>query len=285
MVSIPRSDERSPDFALISVPESPLAAAPIASPARTSVRLEFREDVGHLTLVPPPGKPPTLDVSVLEDLEAAIVDLEASSCRAVVVSSESEKYFCVGANLEVLKKTDADSIVSWVMLGHRVLNRLEDLQCPVIARVDGFAMGGGLELAMCCDLFYAAQTAKFGQTEAKLGFIPGWGGCRRLANRVGVSRAKKLFFTGQVLDGAAAKGCGLVDFCGTKEELDQEVAGTLEAISGNSRYALATFKKLLADGDRDERERNAAAEALHSRGCLLDPGTLERLEAFLNRKK
>lgn len=238
-----------------------------------------------MTLVPPPGKPPTLDVSVLEELEAAITDLEANACRAVVVRSASDKYFCVGANLEVLKNTDADSIVPWVMLGHRVLNRLEDLPCPVIARVDGFAMGGGLELAMSCDLIFAAETARLGQTEAKLGFIPGWGGCRRLADRVGVSTAKKLFFTGRVLNGGEAERCGLVDFSGTTEELEREMAATLEAIGGNSRYALATFKKLLAAKDCGERERNAAAEALQSRGCLLDSETLERLEAFLNRRK
>ena len=133
-------------------------------------------EVATLHLVPPEGKPPTMDQDVLTMLGNVISELENAAPRLLIVRSRSSRFFCVGANIAVLKETNADTIIPWVKLGNEVLNRLEDLPYPVIAVVEGYAMGGGLELAMACDLIFAADSARFAQSEAGLGFIPGWGG-------------------------------------------------------------------------------------------------------------
>ncbi len=123
--------------------------------------------------------------------------------------STSDRFFCVGANINALNDIDENSIAPWVLKGHQVFNQIEDLAMPVIAVVEGYAMGGGLELAMACDLIFASQEAKFAQSEASLGFIPGWGGTHRLARRVGVSKAKFYFYSGKMLGAQEAKEIGL----------------------------------------------------------------------------
>ncbi len=239
----------------------------------------------RIRLVPPEGKPPTLDETVLLSLESAIAEAGRSRAAVVILESAADKYFCVGANLKVLARTNEETIYPWVLLGHRVLNSLEDLPIPVIARVAGYAMGGGLELAMACDLIFAANNAVFGQTEARLGFIPGWGGTMRLVERVGVAQAKRLFFTGDTLSAETAVSMGLADYTGSIAEVDEEIARVAQAAAANNVNAIQTFKKILNDSRRRERDRCAATEALLSRDCVLDPDAAERLQAFLSRKR
>lgn len=252
---------------------------------QTHINLERQGDRAALVLSGPAGKPPTLDPASIGELETAIARLQADPPRVVVLKSNSPKFFCVGANLRVLETTNEETIVPWVMLGHRVFNRLEDLPCPVIAQVGGYAMGGGLELAMCCDLIYAAAEAKLAQSEAGLGFIPGWGGSWRLAERVGASQAKRLFFTGAMLEAESAHELGLIDLVVPGVGLDAAVEECAAAILKQSAYAIATFKRIQGDERRAARDRCAAAEAQLSRGCLQDPDTKTRLQQFLARKK
>ena len=126
---------------------------------QTHILLETINDVATLTLTPDePGKPPTLDYAALDELEAHVATVRASAgLRAVILRSTSEKYFCVGANINVLKTLDAETIVPWVERGHAIFNALAALPLPVIARVEGFCLGGGLELAMACDLIIASR--------------------------------------------------------------------------------------------------------------------------------
>ena len=242
-------------------------------------------EVATLHLVPPEGKPPTMDQDVLTMLGNVISELENAAPRLLIVRSRSSRFFCVGANIAVLKETNADTIIPWVKLGNEVLNRLEDLPYPVIAVVEGYAMGGGLELAMACDLIFAADSARFAQSEAGLGFIPGWGGCRRLAGRVGVGMAKYYFFSGRMLGSSTAKELGLVDVVAPAEELELELQAYVSEVLKNSRYAIQTFKKLINEEELSARERNISAEAFNSVGCLQEPDTKHRLNAFLAQRK
>jgi len=258
-----------------------------AQPVGTTVRLHRGGDTATLTLTPPapPGKPPTLDHPLLNSLDAAIAELEADPPRLAVLRSATPKYFCVGANLHALRAIDEQTIRPWVEHGHRVVNRLEDLPCPTVARVAGYAVGGGLELAMACDLIFAEAGATLGLTEARLGFIPGWGGCRRFVERVGVAAAKRHFFAGRTMDAAAAAGLGLVDFVGDAAAVDAELAAFADEVSQCSRYAVSTFKRIVDAERRAARDRNLDAEATHSVGCLREPDAADRLAAFLDRKK
>lgn len=250
----------------------------------THVELSVVGEVAELKLVSQEGKPPTLDQTVLAELEAKVAELEQSPVRLVYLTSASERFFCVGANIAVLKETNAKTIVPWVKNGHRILNRLEDLSCPVVAVVSGYAMGGGLELAMACDLVFASDTAKFAQSEAKLGFIPGWGGSMRLVERIGFAKAKLLFYSGDMLDSSAALDSGLVDFSGEVEELASFKETFTRKVLDNNSNAISTFKKIVNSERLEQRTRNAELEAGNSISCLHDEDTMHRLDAFLNKK-
>ena len=251
---------------------------------RTAINYIEESGVGTILLTPPEGKPPTLDGEVLAELERCIEQALEAATRVVCVRSASERFFCVGANINVLKETNEETIVPWVERGHRVLNQLEDLPMPVVAVVEGYAMGGGLELAMACDLIFASDTARLAQSEAGLGFIPGWGGTRRLAGRIGTSKAKYYYYSGKMIDAPKAAEIGLVDFVGSAAELELELAEFSDSVISNNRNALEQFKSILNEQVRAARDENAKVEALRSVSCLQDPDALQRLHDFLSKK-
>ena len=236
-----------------------------------------------IELVPPLGKPPTIDEDLLDRLEQALSGVDAS-VRLLVLRSASAKYFCVGANVGVLKSLNEETVGRWVEKGHRVFNLLEDLPIPTVAVVEGYAMGGGVELAMACDFIYAGNEARLGQTEAKLGFVTGWGASYRLPERVGRSVAKQLFYTGEVLSSSRAMEVGLVDFVGDSAGI-AEAIGRLEAsVVSGSQVAIGSFKRVLNQAAKRERSANASAEVGESVVCIGTEDTKRRVGEFLNRK-
>lgn len=264
----------------------------------------MEEDRGivTLTLVPPEGKPPTLDGEVLDVLAARLLELapaphevrlsecqvdgqlkESHLCRprVLVIASASQKYFCAGANIRVLQTTTADTIGAWVRRGHDVFMQLEQLSIPVVARVSGYALGGGLELALACDQIIADANAIMGQTEARLGLLTGWGASVRLPERVGAARAKQLFFSGDLLSAGEAKEIGLVDEVASSENLDRSVGAFAAKVSLNSAGAIAAFKRIINDEQTAARRRNREREAEFSAECLRDADTGKRMSAFL----
>jgi enoyl-CoA hydratase len=243
-----------------------------------------------ITLVPAEGKPPVLDPEVLASLEEAVLKIEdevrrggAEAPRSVVLQSASSKYFCVGANLNVLKSLNEENFGDWLELGHRVFSRIEALPVPVVAKVGGYALGGGLELAMAADVIVASQSARLGLTEARLGFVPGWGGVFRLAERVGRSRAKQLYFAGEIIDGSKAAALGVVDRVTSDDTLDSAVEEWTDAVAENNTTAIAAFKRILDDERGAARDRVDAAEVVSSIDCIRDPDTKERIERFLSK--
>lgn len=250
----------------------------------TSIRLELEADVATIFLQPPDGKPPTLDLQTLDELDKCVHEIQRKEPRVVLVKSTSNRFFCVGANLNALSDIDENTISPWVLKGHQVFNKIEDLAMPVIAVVEGYAMGGGLELAIACDLIFASHDAKFAQSEASLGFIPGWGGTHRLAKRIGVSKAKFYFYNGQMLDAQEAKEIGLVDLVANQGELETAMQGYCQSILNANQNAISQFKTILNDQQRAARDENAAIEASRSVTCLQDPDTKQRLHDFLTKK-
>ena len=256
-----------------------------------------------LTLNPPEGKPPTIDPALFDQMEAwfdALAKAPGEVClekagidgtqtltcrpRLLIVRSAVDRWFCAGANISVLQTTTESSIGPWVRRGNEVFQKLATLPIPTIARVQGYALGGGLELALACDLIVAGEEAVMGQTEAKLGFIPGWGASGRLPARVGESKAKYLFFTGAMVDATSALSMGLVDQVATGESLDESIADLVSAMEANSPVAIAAFKRILASTPSDWRAV-MEAEAKESVDCVASAETQSRLHAFLNRRK
>ncbi len=258
--------------------------------ATTHIELRIADEVATLWLQPPAEtKPPTLDGTVLAELEQAIARVAEAArqgrVRLLWVRSGSAKFFCAGANLALLRAVTAETIEAWVRDGHRVLAGLEDLPVPVVARVEGYALGGGLELALACDLMFAATTAQLGQTEAKLGFVAGWGGSWRLPRRVGLARAKELFFSARLVAAEEAARLGLVDFCGDAAALEVQCAQFAAAVRAGSAVSHAGHKALLRQAAQWTREESAAGEASASAECLRSGDTQARLQAFFARSK
>jgi enoyl-CoA hydratase len=252
----------------------------------TQVLSSFDGPLCTLTLQPPEGKPPTLDHDVIAALDAELAALEAraGALRAVVIRSASPKVFCAGANLRVMETIDDHTIVPWVERGHRLMNRLESLPLPVIARVEGHAMGGGLELALACDLIFASTNARFAQSEARLGLITGWGGGFRLVRRVGLARAKDLALSGRLIDAAEAARIGLADWHGPTEELDRHLTAWVAETAANGAVAVREVKRLLAACATSPADP-AALETAASVVCLREGDAPARIRAFLAGRK
>jgi enoyl-CoA hydratase len=252
----------------------------------TQLTIAYAASVCTVTLHPPAGKPPTLDHTVMDAFDKILTEIEARGAEisVVVLQSASPKFFCAGANLKAMEAIDAHTIGPWVERGHRLMNRIEALPFPTVARVEGYALGGGLELAMACDLIFASDNAHFGQPETKLGLVTGWGGSFRLARRAGLARAKELVFTGRIFEADEAVRLGIAEWHGSASELERHLDEFLRAVAGNGRVAVHEMKKILAACGHTKIEDNLALEAAASRRCLIEGDAAERLQRFLSKK-
>ncbi len=221
---------------------------------------------------------PTLHLVLLQLLAQMVI------FRSPFQMEGSPKFFCAGANLNVMAEINGESIVPWIHRGHQIMNQLEALPVPVIAKVEGYAMGGGLELAMACDLIIASSNARFAQSEAKLGLVTGWGGCYRLVRRVGLARAKELCFTGRMVDAAEAVKIGLADWQGDSEALHSHLQFLVNEIRQNSRVAVKEMKHILGTCNLSTLAEAAVVEAEASLRCLTEGDAAQRLEQFLQAR-
>ena len=153
-----------------------------------------------------------LNREVLDDMARVIREVRHdASVRVLIVTGAGDKAFVAGADIAAMAKMSAVDGLDFSRLGHRVMESFEDLPIPVIAAVNGFALGGGLELALACDLIIASDKARFGQPEINLGLIPGFGGTQRLPHRIGHNKARELIMTGEMFDAKTALELGLAN--------------------------------------------------------------------------
>ncbi|MBV8258136.1 MAG: enoyl-CoA hydratase/isomerase family protein [Actinobacteria bacterium] len=185
-----------------------------------------------------------LDVPTLTELRDVLRGLrDDPEARVVLLTGAGEKAFVAGADIKYMSGLDADGAKAWGALGHEAATLLETMPKPTIAAVNGFALGGGCELALACDIRYAAPRARFGQPEINLGIVPGWGGTQRLARVCGLGVAKELILTGRNVDAEEALRIGLVNAIA-----DPVLAHALEvatALAAKSPVALGIAKRLL----------------------------------------
>jgi enoyl-CoA hydratase len=226
-----------------------------------------------------------LDSRTVQEL-AQVVEAARSdaSLRALVVTGAGEKAFVAGADIAQMSGLSAIEGRRFADLGHRALAALEALDIPTIAAVNGFALGGGCELALACDLVYASEKARFGQPEVNLGIIPGFGGTQRLARRVGVMRAMEMILTGDMVDAAKARDLGLVLEVLPADKLMEHVLGVARKIAGKGAVCVAQAKRaVLASADTDlktgnELERQAFAVLFGTEDAR------EGMKAFLEKR-
>jgi enoyl-CoA hydratase len=227
-----------------------------------------------------------LSQTVLGEFEAVLDDLESSKdIRAVILTGAGEKSFVAGADISEMRKFSPKDAEAASARGQRLFDRLENLPVPVIAAVNGFALGGGLELALACDFIYASENAKLGLVEANLGLIPGYGGVARLCRRVGVALAKELIFSSKICKAEEALRIGLVNKVVDAGEVVEAAMKTATIITEKGPYAVELVKRLLADGqDADLRTANRLEQ--HSFGLVFSSeDAQEGIAAFLEKRQ
>jgi enoyl-CoA hydratase len=254
----------------------------MATPAST-VRLERRDAVALLTIDRPPMN--ALDTATLGDLGAAAAALAADAGVRAVVITGAGRAFSAGADITAMAAMSPADGHGYARLGHATMAAVESLEVPVVAAVNGVALGGGLELALACDLLVASERARLGQPEINLGLIPGFGGTQRLGRRVGQSRARELIYTGRVVDAAEAERLGLVARVVPPERVVEEAMALAAELAAKAPLALRQAKRATA----------VAADAALDSGCRYEveafattfasEDRVEGLRAFLEKRQ
>jgi enoyl-CoA hydratase len=247
------------------------------------VRSERRGAVAVLTLDRPKALN-ALDRATLRALGEAVAEVrDDASARALVLTGEG-RAFAAGADIAEMRGFTPAEAEQFSRLGHGVFAALEELAIPSIAAVNGYALGGGCELACACDWIYASEKARFGQPEVNLGIIPGFGGTSRLARRVGIAWAMEIVLTGEPIKADLAERIGLANRVFPPEALVDAAVATGETIAAKGPLAVAQAKRILQEGqDADPR----VAHALEQNAFAFVFSTEDRAEgmtAFLEKR-
>ncbi|MFO0554948.1 MAG: enoyl-CoA hydratase-related protein [Polyangiaceae bacterium] len=230
-----------------------------------------------------PDKLNALDATVIAELDAAFNALASSRPRAAVLTGEG-KAFVAGADIAAMQRLEPLAAKRFSEAGHRLGALLESLPFPVIAAVNGFALGGGCELALACDFIYASEKAKFGQPEVKLGVIPGFGGTQRLARRVGIARARELVYTGDMLDAAEALRIGLVNAVFAPDDLLPKAIDAGKRIAKNGPAAIASAKRVLLAGEGASLTAANELESTAFAALFSSAEQVEGMTAFVEKR-
>jgi enoyl-CoA hydratase len=243
--------------------------------------------VAVVTIDHPPVN--ALSAGLLEELEGEHERLDADEgTRAIVLRGAGEKAFVAGADITefpTLRDSAAEDGSGSPRGIQRLGGRLDAARTPVIAEIHGFCLGGGLELAMCCDLRVAAEDAQIGQPEIKLGLIPGGGGTQRLPRLVGLGRALYLNMTGDFIDGRTAYEWGLVERVVPREELHETARSIARSIAERSPHAIGVLRELARTTRDLQLEEGLRREAEGFRRCLASEDGLEGVTAFLEKRE
>jgi enoyl-CoA hydratase len=225
-----------------------------------------------------------LDVSTLTALRDRLLELrDDGDTRAIVLTGEGDRAFAAGADIKYMSGLDPDGAKQWGELGHNVTQLLETSAAPTVAAVNGFALGGGCELALACDIRYASTRAKLGQPEINLGVIPGWGGTQRLARVCGLGAAKELILTGRIVGADEALRLGLVT-----ELHDPPLERALETarlLASKSPLALAAAKRALNHALQGDHVENLTREASEFGELFASEDAKEGLAAFVDKRE
>jgi len=244
--------------------------------------------VAVVTIDHPPVN--ALSAPLLDELEAEIERLDADdTVRAIVLRGAGERAFVAGADISefpslraaAAEAHDGGSARGIQKLGHR----MDAAETPFVAAIHGFCLGGGLELAMCCDIRIAAEGAQLGQPEIKLGLIPGGGGTQRLPRLVGLGRAQLLNMTGDFIDAGTAYGWGLVERVVPREELLDTALGIARTIAARSPVSVAVLRELARTTRDLPLEEGLRREADGFRRCLASEDGAEGVAAFLEKRQ
>ena len=225
-----------------------------------------------------------LNSQVLDDLEAVIDGIDTNAVRAVILTGAGEKSFVAGADIGEMSTLTKAEGEAFGKKGNDIFRKIETLPIPVIAAVNGFALGGGCEIAMSCDIRIAAESAVFGQPEVGLGITPGFGGTQRLARLVGEGMAKQMIYTARNIKADEALRIGLVNALYPLEELMGAAEKLASTIAANAPIAVRACKKAINDGVQVDIDKAIVIEEKLFGSCFESEDQKEGMANFLRKK-
>jgi enoyl-CoA hydratase len=226
-----------------------------------------------------------LNRALLQDLSSALDSLAQAEVDVVILTGAGEKSFVAGADISEMKDMTPEQALEFARLGQGVFQRLHSLGKVSIAAVNGFALGGGCELAIACDLILASESARFGQPEVNLGVIPGFGGTQRLARLVGPQAARYLVLSGDIIDAREALRIGLAAQVYPAGELLEQARKLALTISSRGQLAVRSAREVIAAGLDVSLAEGLELEAQAFSRCFETADQKEGMDAFLGRRK
>jgi enoyl-CoA hydratase len=248
-----------------------------------TIRYEVKDGVGIATINRPEALN-ALNSTVIEELSALVNEIENDKAlRALIITGEGRS-FVAGADIAEQCPLDLAGGRAWGRRGSALFRRIELLEIPTIAAVNGFALGGGCELAMACDIILASEKAKFGQPEVGLGITPGFSGTQRLARRIGAARAKELIFSGKMIKADEAKEMGLVNAVHAPEALMDAAMEMAQSFAKNAPIAVKYSKACIDRGLQTDLDSGIAMENELFAMCFGTEDQKEGMTAFLEKR-
>jgi enoyl-CoA hydratase len=248
------------------------------------VKLELAENVAELRISRPKALN-ALNRQVLSELEAALGYLESqATLAAVILTGEGEKAFVAGADIAEMSGLSEQDAGAFSRRGHSICDAIERFPVPVLGAINGYALGGGCELALACDVLYAADTAKFGQPEVKLGLIPGFGGAVRLPRKIGIAAASEWIYTGEIYSARTAQEVGLVREVLPSAELMPRVREIAGLIAARGPLAIRAAKRVIQGGARRDFGGALGIEQLEFASLFATADMREGTKAFVEKR-
>jgi enoyl-CoA hydratase len=250
-----------------------------------NVLLAFEGEIGILTINRPKALN-ALNIETLKEIQRAVQEAkDHPELRGLIVTGSGEKAFVAGADITEMKGMNSLEALEFSRLGHATLEMLQDFDRPVIAAVNGFALGGGTEIALACDFIYASENAKFGLPEVTLGIFPGFGGTQRLPRLIGKGRAKELIFTGKMVGAREAFELGIVNRVVPQPSLMEEAKKVAGQIAANGAVGVRLAKMLVDSGFNIDLDEACLLES-HAFGIgFATEDQKEGMTAFVEKRK
>ena len=248
-----------------------------------TIRYEKQDNIGIITINRPEALN-ALNTAVFNELEPLVGEIERDATLAALIITGEGRSFVAGADIGEQCPMDLEAGRKWARRGSSVFRRIEKLEIPTIAAVNGFALGGGCELALTCDIILASEKAKFGQPEVGLGITPGFSGTQRLPRRVGIGKAKELIFSGKMIKADEAKTIGLVNEVYAPEALMDAALEMARSFTKNAPIAVKYSKACIDRGMQMDLDDGIALENEMLAMCYETADQNEGMTAFLEKR-
>lgn len=251
-----------------------------------SLVLTTKSDDIAVVTINRPDKLNAMNIDVAKSLIETFTCLgHDGTVKAIILTGAGQKAFSAGADISYMSSISADDSVEYAKLGQLLTETVELVKQPTIAAINGFALGGGCELALSCDIRIASDTARMGQPEVGIGIPPGWGGTQRLMRLVGIAKAKELVYRGNMIKAEEAERIGLVNDVVPGAILMDEATKMAAEIADNSVMGVQMSKIAINKGRNADLDTGLSIELLAWRNCFTHPDREERMTAFLNKSK